>query len=126
MRISLPVAALLLIAATPVQATQGLLCRAAGGDGPRLSIVIGAGGIVGASLDEGGGWVSTTVQGGPLMLPQAWIDGEQVLADIVSERWDRVARLRVRFDPPAPRQPRSATGTLALRGRDWPVRCEED
>lgn len=115
----------LLFAAAPVQATQGLLCRPASGEGPRLSLVIGAGGIAGASLDESGSWVSTMAAGTTLHLAQGWIDREQVLADIVNESWDRVARLRVRFEPPVRGNPTAATGTLTLRGRDWRVRCEE-
>lgn len=116
----------LLSAAVPAQATQGLLCRPVSGEGPRLSLVIGAGGIAGASLDESGGWVSTMEGGTTLHLAQAWIDSEQVLADIVDERWDRVARLRVRFEPPVRGSPTAAIGTLTLRGRDWRVRCAED
>ena len=116
----------LLLAAAPVHATQGLLCRSASGERPRLSLVIGAGGIAGASLDENGGWVSTMMPDATLHLAQAWIDREQVLADIVDEAWDRVAQLRVRFEPPVRGSPRTAAGTLTLRGRDWRVRCEED
>ena len=116
----------LLLAAAPVQATQGLLCRSPSGEGPRLSLVIGAGGVAGASLDENGSWVSTMAPDAPLTLAQAWIDSEQVLADIVDQRWDRVAQLRVRFEPPTRGSPTTATGTLNLRGRDWRVRCQED
>ena len=108
----------------PAQATQGLLCRAESGEVPRISLVIGAGGIAGASLDEDGQWVSTMANG-PLILAQAWIDRAQVMVDIVDLRWDRVAELRVRFEPPAPGRPTTATGTLTLRGRTFPVRCEE-
>ncbi len=119
-------AAALLYAATPAHATQGLLCRAASGERPRLSLVIGAGGIVGASLDEQGEWVSTMVPEAPLILTQAWIDREQAMADIADSRWDRVAELRVRFEPPAPGRVTTALGTLTLRGRTIRVRCEED
>ena len=119
-------AAGLLLAAAPAHATQGLLCRPASGEGPRLSLVIGAGGIAGASLDESGGWVSTMGAGTTLHLAQAWIDREQALADIVDETWDRVARLRLRFEPSVRGSPTTASGTLTLRGRDWRVRCEEN
>ena len=127
MRYALPAAAAaLLISAAPAHATQGLLCRTAAGEGPRLSLVIGAGGIVGASLDEQGEWVSTMVPDAPLILTQAWIDREQAMADIADPRWDRVAELRVRFEPPARGRATTATGTLTLRGRTLRVRCEED
>ena len=116
----------LLFAAVPAEATQGLLCAPASGEGPRLSLVIGAGGIAGASLDENGGWVSTMAEGAPLVLTQSWIDNEQVLADIADQRWDRVAQLHVRFQPPLRGTPATATGTLSLRGRVWRVRCEEN
>ena len=119
-------AAGLLFAAAPVQATQGLLCRSTSDEGPRLSLVIGAGGIAGASLDENGSWVSTMDPGATLRLAQAWVDREQVLADVVNEAWDRVARLRARFEPPVRGDPVTASGTLTLRGRDWRVRCAED
>lgn len=118
-------AALLLFPAT-AHATQGLLCQAEAGELPRISLVIGAGGIAGASLDENGAWVSTMAPGGPLMLAQAWIDREQVMADIVAPNWDPVAQLRVRFEPPARGKPRAARGSLTLRGRTFAVRCEED
>ena len=116
----------LLFAATPAHATQGLLCRPLSGVGPRLSLVIGAGGIVGASLDEKGEWVSTLARSPSLILAQAWIDREQVLADLADSKWDRVARLRVRFEPPVPRQPAAATGRLELRGHSFAVRCVQD
>ena len=108
----------------PAHATRGLLCRAESGEVPRISLVIGAGGIAGASLDEDGHWVSATMDG-PLILAQAWIDREQAMADIVGQNWDHVAQLRVRFEPPAQGQPTRARGTLILRGRTLPVRCEE-
>jgi hypothetical protein len=114
-----------LLAAAPAQATQGLLCRPESGARPRISLVIGAGGIAGASIDERGHWVTVGPETG-LTLAQAWIDREQVLADIVGPSWERVAQLRVRFDPPAPRKPRIARGTLTLRGRTYVVRCQED
>ena len=127
MRYSLPAAAaVLLFAAIPAHATQGLLCRPLAGERPRLSLVIGAGGIVGASLDEKGEWVSTMARDPSLILTQAWMDREQALADITDSKWDRVARLRVRFQPPVRRQPATATGTLELRGRTHRVRCVED
>jgi hypothetical protein len=94
------------------------------GAAPRISLVIGAGGIAGASLDEHGRWITVGPEAG-LTLAQAWIDREQVLADIVGPTWERVARLRVRFDPPARGRPNSARGTLTLRGRTFRVRCEE-
>jgi hypothetical protein len=119
-------AASLLLAAMPAYATQGLLCRPASSKLPRISLVIGAGGIAGASLDEKGGWISTMDRDPRLILAQAWIDRKQVMADIVSPRWDRIAELRARFEPPAPRKPRTAHGTLKLRGRIIPVRCVED
>ncbi|HEX8442604.1 MAG TPA: hypothetical protein VF631_03040 [Allosphingosinicella sp.] len=125
MRHTFAAAALLLLAAAPAHATQGLLCRALSSKVPRISLVIGAGGIAGASLDENGRWLTL----GPntdLRLTQAWIDGEQVLADIVGPTWDRVARLRARFEPPVRGMPRSARGTLTLRGRTFAVRCKED
>ncbi len=126
MRYALPAAAALLFTAVPALATQGLLCRPATGQTPRLSLVIGAGGIAGASLDEKGtGWVSTTERDARLILTQSWIDSAQVLADITDAKLDRVARLRVRFEPPVRRQPRAATGTFDLRGRTYRVRCVE-
>jgi hypothetical protein len=125
MRYALPAVAAILFAVAPAHATQGLLCRPASGKTPRLSLVIGAGGIVGASLDEKKGWVSTMAANGPLILTQGWIDGEQVLADIADRKWDRVARLQVRFQPLVRGQPRAATGTLVLRGRPYRIRCEE-
>jgi hypothetical protein len=127
MRYALPaVTAVLLFAAAPAYATQGLLCGTASGEGPRLSLVIGAGGIAGASLDEHGEWVSTMVPDAQLILTQGWIDREQAMADIVDPRWDRVAELRVRFEPPARGRPATATDTLTLRGRTFGVRCEEN
>ena len=121
-----PAAALLLFAAVPAHATQGLLCRAESGGLPRISLVIGAGGIAGASLDENGRWVSTMSPSAQLVLAQAWIDRAQVMADIVSPAWDMVAQLRVRFEPLVRGRPRAARGTLTLRGRTFRVRCEED
>jgi hypothetical protein len=126
MKYAIAAAASLLLAALPAHATQGLLCRPASGKLPRISLVIGAGGIAGASLDEKGTWVSTMARDPRLILAQDWIDRQQVMADIVNPRWDRVAELRARFDPPAPRKPRTARGTLKLRGRVIPVRCIED
>ena len=125
MRYAFIAAALMLPIAAPALATQGLLCRAEPGAPPRISLVIGAGGIAGASLDEEGEWVSTMADG-PLILAQAWIDRTQAMADIVDTRWDRVAELRVRFEPPARGRPTTARGTLVLRGRTFAVRCEED
>ena len=125
MKARLVIGLALALAATPAHATQGLLCGPTSGDGPKLSLVIGAGGIAGASLDENGAWVSTMGEGTALHLTQAWIDDEQVLADIVDARWDRVARLRVRFGALVRGSPTMAAGTLTLRGRDWRVRCEE-
>ena len=119
-------AAALLFVAQPAYATQGLLCRPMSGERPRLSLVIGAGGIAGASLDEKGHWVSTAATNPKLILAQAWIDRQQVLADIVAPNWDSVARLRVRFLPAVRRQPATASGTLWLRGRTLRVRCVED
>ncbi|MDQ3140066.1 MAG: hypothetical protein M3Q15_05015 [Pseudomonadota bacterium] len=124
MRYFLAAAALSISA--PAYATQGLLCRPITAERPGLSLVIGAGGIAGASLDEGGQWISTMDADARLILTQAWIDGEQVMADIADPKWDRIAELRARFDPPAPRMPRTARGTLTLRGRVFPVRCEEN
>jgi hypothetical protein len=126
MRYAIAAAASLLLTAAPGHATQGLLCSPAAGKVPRISLVIGAGGIAGASLDENGRWVSTMARGPRLILAQAWIDRKQVMADIVSPRWDRIAELRARFDPPEPRKPRTARGTLTLRGRVIQVRCVED
>jgi hypothetical protein len=126
MKVRLFMALPLLAAAAPALATQGLLCRAESGEAPRLSLVIGAGGIAGASLDEGGGWVSTMVHNAPLILTQAWIDREQVMADIAEPAWDRVAELRARFEPPVRGRPTTASGTLNVRGRTFRVRCEED
>lgn len=126
MKVRLFMALPLLAAAAPALATQGLLCRPESGEGPRLSLVIGAGGIAGASLDEGRGWVSTMVADAPLILTQAWIDRTQVMADIAEPTWDRVAELRARFEPPAHGRPTTATGTLVVRGRNFRIRCEED
>ena len=125
MRYQAPAVLLAMFLAAPAHATQGLLCRPVSGEGPRISLVIGAGGIAGASLDEDGHWVSTMTDG-PLILAQAWIDREQVMADIVDPGWDRVAELRARFEPPARGRPTTARGTLTLRGRTFPVRCQED
>ena len=126
MRLRLFIALPLLVTATPALATQGLLCVPTSGEAPRLSLVIGAGGIAGASLDEGGGWVSTMVPDAPLILTQAWIDRAQVMADIAEPTWDRVAELRARFEPPVRGRPTTASGTLLVRGRAFRVRCEED
>jgi hypothetical protein len=126
MRYAIAAAASLLLAAAPGQATQGLLCSPASGKLPRISLVIGAGGIAGASLDEKGRWISATARGPQLILAQSWIDRKQVMADIVSPGWDRIAELRARFEPPLPRKPRTARGTLTLRGRVIRVRCVED
>ena len=126
MKVRLFIALPLLAAAAPALATQGLLCRAESGEAPRLSLVIGAGGIAGASLDEGGGWVSTMVPDAPLILTQAWIDRDQVMADIADPAWDKVAELRARFTPPARGNPTIATGTVTVRGRTFRVRCEEN
>lgn len=118
-------AALLVLPAAPALATQGLLCRPVSGEYPRISLVIGAGGIAGASLDEHGGWVTL----GPdtdLILTQAWIDRQQVMADIAGPGWNRVAELRVRFQSPVRGRPQFALGTLTLRGRTHRIRCEQD
>ena len=112
--------------ASPALATQGMVCRPTSGKVPQLSLVIGAGGIAGANLDEGRGWVGTMAQNPSLILAQAWIDREQVLVDLVNSRWDRVAQLRVRFERPVRGRPNAARGTLTLRGRAIPVRCQED
>jgi hypothetical protein len=126
MRYAIAATALLLLAAAPAKATQGLLCHHASAKLPRISLVIGAGGIAGASLEEKGGWISTMARDPQLILAQGWIDREQVMADIVGQGWHRVAELRARFEPPDPRKPRTARGTLRLRGRTIPVRCIED
>jgi hypothetical protein len=126
MRYAIAATASLLLAAAPAKATQGLVCHPAAAKLPRISLVIGAGGIAGASLDEKGGWISTMARDPQLILAQAWIDREQVMADIVSPGWHRVAELRARFDRPDPRKPRTARGTLRLRDRTIPVRCVED
>lgn len=125
MRQAFAAAAMLLLSATSAHATQGMVCRPETGVRPRISLVIGAGGIAGASLDEHGHWISTSANG-RLILTQAWIDREQVMADIVGPTWDRIARLRVRFNPPVRGRPNSARGTLTLRGRTFRVRCAED
>jgi hypothetical protein len=127
MRKSLVAAAVAAVVwASPAHATQGLSCRPASGEVPRISLVIGAGGIVGASLDEGSGWISTMALDPPLILAQAWIDREQVLVDILSPGWDRVAQLRVRFERPVRGRPQTARGTLTLRGRTVQIRCQQD
>ena len=126
MKARLLIALPLLVAATPAPATQSLLCVPVAGEWPRLSLVIGAGGIAGASLDEGGGWVSTMVREAPLTLTQAWIDREQVMADIAGPTGDRLAQLRARFEPFVRGRPTTSTGTLTVRGRTFAVRCEEN
>ena len=126
MRQASAAATLLLLSATPAHATQGLLCRPEVGTGPRISLVIGAGGIAGASIDENGHWVSTMSSDARLMLAQAWIDPKQVMADFVGPTFESIARLRVRFDPPVRGTPNSARGTLTLRSRTFRVRCAED
>jgi len=125
MRSAFFTAALLPLWATPAHATQGLVCWAESGARPRISLVLGPGGIAGASLDEHARWLTVGPQAG-LRLTQAWIDRDQAMADIVGPAWNRIARLRVRFDPPARGRPTTARGTLTLRGRTFRVRCSED
>lgn len=120
-------AASLLAAAVPAHATGGLLCRPLDGDGPSIGLVIGhgtVGGIAGANLIEGERVRSTMGADAPLMLAQAWIDDELLLADLSGpDALEHVARLRARFEPA--RRGSAASGTLAMGGETFRVRCEE-
>jgi hypothetical protein len=112
-----------LAAATPAQATTGLLCRPVAGDGPRLHLVIGtaAGGIFAAHLTIDGRTQSTMTGDSRIALGQSWIDRRLLMVDIADRNLERIeARLRARFGRNG-----IATGTLEVAGRTVRVRCEE-
>ncbi len=123
MRLASCIAAILCAAATPAFATGTILCRStiSPTDGPALSLVVGAGGIVQARLTQGGEPFTTGEGAGAPMIAQTWLDRWQLKLDIVDANADaRIARLDTRR-----RVGEDYLGILILHGRTWRVRCEE-
>lgn len=122
MRLASCIAALLCVAASPALATATISCRSTTSptDGPALSLVVGAGGIVQARLDEGGRSFTTGDGAGAPMIGQAWLDRDLLKLDILDGNADeRIARLDAR------RAGTGYAGILTLRGRQWRVGCRE-
>ena len=122
MRLASCISVALCAAASPAFATGTISCRSTTSptDGPALSLVVGAGGIVQARLVEGGRSFTTGDGAGAPMIAQSWLDRDQLKLDILDGNADeRIARLDAR------RAGTGYAGILILRGRQWRVRCQE-
>lgn len=116
----LAAAALAFFAATPAFATSTIACTASGWPGMDIMVVVGATGVVQATISVGGEEISTAGENGP-RIGQAWIDAAELKLDIVDANADhRLARLVTR------RQGDVYAGTLQFRGRTIRVRCSEE
>jgi hypothetical protein len=117
---SLTAAAALFLAATPAFATSSIACTAEGWPGLDIGIVIGATGVVQATISLGGEEISTVGEHGP-RIGQAWIDANELKLDIVDANADqRLARLIAR------RRGDAYFGSLQFRGRTIRIRCSEE
>ena len=122
MRLASCIAIALCAAAAPALATGAISCRSTTSptDGPDLSLVVGAGGIVQARLSESGTSFTTGDGDGAPMIAQSWLDRDQLKLDILDGNADEhIARLDTR------RAGAGYVGVLILRGRQWRVRCQE-
>ena len=117
---SLAAAALAIFAASPASATSTIVCTADGWPGLDIAMVIGATGVVQATISVGGEEISTVGESGP-RIGQAWIDATELKLDIVDANADqRLARLVAR------RRADVYAGTLQFRGRTIRIRCSEE
>jgi hypothetical protein len=105
-----------LLAASPAQATGGLICRTAGAKPIELALVIShtaVSAVVSARLSDNGRNV-------PVSLAQAWLEPDEVRLDLVNKNATRhELRLRVK------RNGRNYDGTLWRLGQRRWVRCRE-
>ena len=127
MRIAPATALILLAAAAPATATQGLRCAPIAGSGPVLSLTIGRGAgpaIIVATLNEAGRARSTAGPTPVLAIGQSWIDAQRIWLDLTDANAMRYeAKLRAQFDPRLRGRP--ALGTLVRNGRSHRIRCVE-
>ncbi len=122
MRVASCIATVLCAVAAPALATSTISCRSTTSptDGPALFLVVGAGGIVQARLNESGASFTTGQSDGAPMIAQSWLDRDQLKIDILDGNADeRIVRLDTR------RAGTGYTGILILHGRQWRVRCQE-
>lgn len=118
------IAAAALCCSAPAFATGGFLCISTADTEPAISLVIGhgiPGGVIGASIKDGGRWRSTMKPGEGLVLDRWRIDRERTWVDLVHpETGASEARLRVR------NQGLGGSGTLVWKGRTYAMRCFQD
>lgn len=108
-------------------ATTGLLCTPIAGAGPKLSIIVGAEGVMGAALFEGGRWLSSYETNGAFTMVKGSLDGRYARVDLVGRGAKRSkVRLRVTMHPSKPPRWVLATGTLRRLGRTYRVDCVQD
>lgn len=120
-------ACLALAIPTSACATTGLLCTPITGGDPKLSIIIGAEGVMGAALFERGRWLSTMERNAPFKMMTGSIDKRHARVDLVGRGADRSkVRLRVIMLPSHRRRWTAASGTLRRLGRTYRVRCVQD
>lgn len=111
---------------TPAHATTGLLCAPVTGAVPKLSVIIGADGVIGAALFERGRWQSSMDKNAPFTMARGSIDRKEARVDLVSRTASRSkVLLRVRMLPLHPKGI-SASGTLQRLGRTYQVNCVQD
>lgn len=116
MKLAIPIAILLAVAAAPAFATSGLQCRTQGVAGPMLDLVVGHG--------AGPALVAARLGGKPMTVAQSWIDSRYLWLDLVDSNSSRYeAKLRAVFQPRLRGRP--ALGTLVRNGRTYKVRCVE-
>jgi hypothetical protein len=122
MRVALAAALVALALPTPSLATVGLACTPSGKRGPTVGIVFAAGGgIAAVNLLEAGRWRSSFREQYGLLLTRASADRRSVAVDFLDLRGGkRTGRLRASIVG------YRATGTFALGGRRWAVRCIQD
>ena len=125
-RLSMSFAVLAIALSASAHATTGLLCTPIAGAGPKLSLIVGAEGVMGAALYERGRWLLTMDKDAPFTVMRGSINRKHARVDLVSRRANRTkVRLRVRMLPLHPRGI-SASGTLQRFGRTYRVNCVQD
>ena len=112
---------------TSAHATTGLLCTPIAGAGPKLSLMVGAEGVMGGAVYERGRWLSSMGhKDAPFTMVQGSINRKEARLDLVGRGASRSkVRLRVRMLPLNPRGI-SASGTLQRLGRTYRVNCVQD
>jgi hypothetical protein len=124
MRYAIAAAAVALTISSPAAATVGLHCKPSGGGKPHVGLVFGAGadgGIASVHLMEGEVWRSSYQREDGLVLTRSSVQRRLVRADFLDNHGrQRRGQLRVRISG------YTASGTFALNGRTWKVRCMQD